>query len=509
MPKPQTQVPGRGGFFSLFDLPPTIFNADVLKRLADAMGAAVIPGDSSCDSGYVYLGQFITHDITKRGSPPANEFVPASELVQQRTPALDLDNVYGDGFGDAKIAVDERTGKMLLRRVVDSNGREGSEDDLPRTDDLKARIGDERDDENLLIAQLHVQFLKLHNLFVDRIREKEPELQAEELFNEARRNLTLCYQDVVLYDFLPAVLDREVRDQVIRSKKVTLWQPMRAEMARMPIEFAAAAFRFAHAMVRPSYAINDRASVGATELFAMTGAKGPDAKSFGGRSALPDTHIVDWRLFFTGLCSLEELPFPGNKALPIDPTMRLDMDQPGVPGARGPSTGKFSLAERDLSTGNFSMLPDAQTIVRHLRATYPAFASLKALTDEELNPAGLLLHLRSNGGKPGDDYYGLTQKSPLFYYVLCEAYARHRGDRLGPLGSLIVAETLRALIDLSSPSVLHKDDEVSPAIGIEATGEDIDGHRHFRMIDLLKAIGPQSRQGAATASNEQPLRRVA
>lgn len=501
MPKPQTQIAGRGGFFSLFDLPPTIFNAGVLKRLADAMGAAVIPGDSSCDSGYVYLGQFITHDITKRASPPANEFVPASELVQQRTPALDLDNVYGDGFGDAKIAVDVHTGKMLLGRVVDSKDRAGSEDDLPRTDDLKARIGDERDDENLLIAQLHVQFLKLHNLFVDRVREKMPELQPEELFNEARRNLTLCYQDVVLYDFLPVVLDREVWDQVIRSKKVTLWQPIRAEMARMPIEFAAAAFRFAHAMVRPSYAINDRVSIDANGLFAMTGAKG-----FGDRPGLPDTHIVDWRLFFADLCPPEELPVPPNKALPIDPTVGFEIDQQG---ARGVSTGKISLAGRDLSTGNFSMLPDAQTIVRHLQATYPAFGSLEALTDEELNPAGLLRHLRRDGGKPGDDYYGLTKKSPLFYYVLCEAYARHRGDRLGPLGSLIVAETLRALIALSSPSVLHKDDEVSPAIGVEATGEDIDGRRRFKMIDLLKAIGPQGRQGEATVSNLQPLRAVA
>jgi Animal haem peroxidase len=187
--KPQTVIPGRGGFFPMFDLPPTIFNADVLQRLGKAMGAVVIPGDSSCDSGYVYLGQFITHDITKRASLPANEFVPASELVQQRTPALDLDNVYGDGFRDVRIGVDTLTGKMLLGRVVDSSNRPGSEDDLPRNADLTPRIGDDRDDENLLIAQLHVQFLQLHNLFVDRIREKMPELQAEELFNEARRNL--------------------------------------------------------------------------------------------------------------------------------------------------------------------------------------------------------------------------------------------------------------------------------------------------------------------------------
>src|SRR5262245_11475156 len=78
-----------GGFFPLFDLPATIFDADVLHRLAQAMDSAGIIGASSCDSGYVYLGQFITHDITERGSLPAGKFVPASQLVQLRTPALD------------------------------------------------------------------------------------------------------------------------------------------------------------------------------------------------------------------------------------------------------------------------------------------------------------------------------------------------------------------------------------------------------------------------------------
>jgi hypothetical protein len=501
MPNPKTQKPGRGGFFSLFDLPPTIFNPDVLQSLARAMSAAEteFKGVGRCDSGYVYLGQFITHDITKRASMPANQFVPASELVQERTPALDLDNVYGDGFSDDKI-VDRSTGKMWLGKVVDANGQPGSEDDLPRTNS-KARIPDERDDENLLIAQLHVQFLKLHNLFVDRIREEKPSLKPEELFNEARRNLILCYQDVVLYDFLPTVLDREVSDRVIRNNKPTLWQPLRAEMARMPIEFAAAAFRFAHAMVRPTYAINDRRSADADTLFAMTGA----GTGFGDRRALPDTHIVDWRLFFSGLCQPEELPTDVNKAMPIAPSVGVKIDRSKLPAAMAPGAGQISLAALDLSTGNFSMLPDAQAIVRHLQATHPEL-NLERLTDEELNPTGLLLHLREQGGTPGDDHYGLTKKSPLFYYVICEAYARQRGHRLGPLGSLIVAETLRALTYLSSPSVLQTPNDVSRAIGIQPTGNEIDGRRRFKMTDLLEAIGPRGGPAAATALNLLQLR---
>ena len=108
MSKPPTAVPGRGGFFSLFDLPPTIFNAKVLQKLGKAMATAIINSDSLIDSGYVYFAQIISHDISRRAPPPSgHEFSPPGELQQLRTPELDLDNVYGDGFYDRNIAVDE------------------------------------------------------------------------------------------------------------------------------------------------------------------------------------------------------------------------------------------------------------------------------------------------------------------------------------------------------------------------------------------------------------------
>jgi hypothetical protein len=488
--KPQTAAPGRVGFFSLFDLPHTIFNTDVLKKLGDAMSRTGITGDSPIDSGYVYLGQFISHDISKRAPPPAgHEFMPAGELKQQRTPELDLDNVYGDGFYDRSIAVDETTGKMLLGRVVDSSNKPGSFDDLPRWPDVSARIGDDRDDENLLIAQLHLQFLKLHNLLVDRLPTQEPPRTPKQVFDEARRRLVLLYQDVVLYDFLPTVIDRDIWDQVVSRKKRRLWRPVRAEMARMPVEFAAAAFRFAHAMVRPTYAINDRRSLGLGELFAMTGA---GTNNFEARPGLPDSLVVDWRLFFSGLCPVDELPFPPNKALPIDPTVAV-LTQGG------------SLAELDLGTGNRSLMAAAQDIVAHIQRAHPKLG-LNALTRQQLNPIvrdskGAQVPLLSllGGNDKAADSYGFSRKSPLWYYILCEAYAKHRGDRLGPLGSQIVAETLHALVDLASSSVLHED-VAALETGIEPTGEAIDGRRHYRMIDLLKAVGPQSRKFEATVS---------
>jgi hypothetical protein len=326
-----------------------------------------------------------------------------------------------------------------------------------------------------------------------------PGLKPRQYFEQARRNLILCYQDVILYDYLPAILDEEVWQRVIRNKEVTLWPANRT--ASMPIEFAAAAFRFGHAMVRPSYAINRLTSADGDDLFRMTG---QTDKAFDGRRGLPDTHIVDWRMFFAGLSGAEEPPF-SNRAAFIDPTLGLRVDLPQRPGASGPGSSQELIAALDLRAGNFSMLPDAQTIVAHLKAKYPAL-DLEPLHEEQLNPKDLLHDLRADGGTPGEEYLGLTKQTPLFYYVLCEAHARKNGSgrRLGRLGSLIVAETLRALIERSSPSVLHKRDEVLANLGVQATGEEIDGRRRFKMIDLLKSIDPQGSTGVAPADNRQP-----
>ena len=164
-----------------------------------------------------------------------------------------------------------------------------------------------------------------------------------------------------------------------------------------------------------------------------------------------------------------------------------------VPAAAG------SLSELDLGTGNRSLLASAQDIVAHIKRIHPKLG-LKRLTRQELNPIVgnrkservPLLSLLSDNNKVADPYR-LSRKSPLWYYILCEAYARHKGQRLGPLGSQIVAETLHALIYLSSSSVMHED-LWALETGIEPTGEVINGRRHFKMIDLLKAVGPQIRK---------------
>ena len=123
-------------------------NITNLAALADTMSAVFDrPKDSKDDeeSGipalYTYLSQFIDHDIT---------FDPASSLQKQndpdalldfRTPAFDLDNVYGRGPDDQPYMYDGGN-TFLLGDPIEGGGDPGARD-LPRNnaDPRRALIG--------------------------------------------------------------------------------------------------------------------------------------------------------------------------------------------------------------------------------------------------------------------------------------------------------------------------------------------------------------------------------
>src|SRR5713226_1393565 len=111
-------------------------NVANLTKLGQAMSAGFDgPKDGKDDeeSGipalYTYLGQFIDHDIT---------FDPASSLQKQddqdaltdfRTPAFDLDNVYGRGPDDQPALYDGGNSFLLGDPI---SGGDANATDLPR-----------------------------------------------------------------------------------------------------------------------------------------------------------------------------------------------------------------------------------------------------------------------------------------------------------------------------------------------------------------------------------------
>ncbi|HXU60769.1 MAG TPA: hypothetical protein VN962_03650, partial [Polyangia bacterium] len=168
-------APG-GRFGRMFPaLPPAEFDAPMLKDLAVAMSAdpddetpedQIDPEENAgISAGYTYFGQFIDHDLS---------FDPASSLQQQndpdaledyRTPRFDLDCVYARGPDDQPYLY-ERDGSRTLM-LLGPPLREFSPS-LPRgpagADGVaRALIGDPRNDENVIVGQLHAAVIGFHN----------------------------------------------------------------------------------------------------------------------------------------------------------------------------------------------------------------------------------------------------------------------------------------------------------------------------------------------------------
>jgi hypothetical protein len=115
-------------FGRMFALPPAKAASDVLlQALATAMvvddsGAPITEaeiGDENptITAGYTYLGQFIDHDITFDPTPLHAAALDLGARRDFRSPALDLDSMYGRGPADQPYLYDGNCGsaQQLIR----------------------------------------------------------------------------------------------------------------------------------------------------------------------------------------------------------------------------------------------------------------------------------------------------------------------------------------------------------------------------------------------------------
>ena len=149
-------------------------------------------------TGRPVFGQFVAHDITADRSPLTHP-AELAEVRNARSPRANLEAVYADGPTGMPFLYDRDDPAKLLVGRNDA----GRPADLPRNPQGVALVGDPRNDVHLLMSQLHVAMLQLHNGLVDRLRGDG--VAEPELFAEARRAATWHYQWVLPEDFLPRV----------------------------------------------------------------------------------------------------------------------------------------------------------------------------------------------------------------------------------------------------------------------------------------------------------------
>ena len=208
--------PSVGAYQRLFpELPPLDCDDDALHALGRVGGVCdTVEGveaeaaDAEEAAGWPLLGQFVAHDITADRSPLTHHAELAG-IRNARSARANLECIYGDGPGGSPFLYDRDDPAKLLLGQDDA----GRPLDLPRNRQGVALIGDPRNDVHLVMNQLHVAMLHLHNGLVDRLRADG--VAEGDLLERARRAATWHYQWVLLRDFLPRVVGAELADELL------------------------------------------------------------------------------------------------------------------------------------------------------------------------------------------------------------------------------------------------------------------------------------------------------
>ena len=361
-------------------------------------------------AGYTIFAQLITNDLTFDPSSSSQQLDDPCKMRHFRAPRFALDGLYGSGprhhphfYDHNRPEPDGTMGFVLLGK-----GENVVEDDLPRNIQGLALIGDARHDDDILIAQLHLAFLRFHNQVLEALHAEG--LSGMAAFSEAQRIVRWHYQWVILHDFLPRLVGPERVEQVRVARPFYIWQ----DQPTVPLEFLAATFRISHNMMRSSYILSDvleeiRSYVGlepSIPIFTRMRQDQNPSADLRGRRRLPRFWTVQWNRF---------LPFerPGSASPALQMSRQFNTKLAFRLGAIPIQTGEtLSLPYQNLEHGWRHRLPSGQSVSRAMGV---------------------------------DPIYHPDGHDPLWFYILQEA-ALGGGEQLGIVGGSIVAEVLVGII---------------------------------------------------------------
>jgi len=415
-----------------------------------------------------------------------------------RTACFDLDCIYGHGPVDQPYLYQDDGRRLLVGRALSRAGVATSAHDHPR---LRGRaiLGDKRNDENVLVSQMHGVFVAFHN----KVATDHPRAS----FDELRRIVTLHYQWVILTDFLPKLVGTDVMATLLpgfgESGRLGRIEPKLTFASQLPkgtipLEFVDAAYRFGHSLIRPVYRLNTEMLGTAQEQAtnpALSGRRQIFAASYyaglNGFREFPAEWGIDWKLYFeidrkldyrkvsdgarrvqasykidtsltNPLAFLPEFSTAGD-------ALGLRRDQNGQPLAR---SGQISnLAYRNLSRGVQDQLPSGQAVARAL--------GLTPLENKELKVGKATLEGMTENHSIEEYGDSFKAGAPLWFYVLAEAQhlwtqkvlkmsKASDAERnavptyLGPVGGQLVAQSFIALLKNDPQSILYADTQWRP-----------------------------------------------
>ena len=495
-------------------------------------------------SGATFLGQFVDHDITFDTTLLSEQQSDPYATTNFRTPRYDLDAIYGRGpaldpefynpndrdkfafvetpysdfYGTLKVGtsfVGPKTWYVKSDVVYDvpRYGAPAADDDPPAG---TAKIADPRNDQTLIILQLHIAMQKFHNRLVDYMRAAG--IPRAAVFESARRLARWHYQWIVIHEFLPAIVGTTTANAVYKDTtkapiiNLKYYKPTNSTgRPFIPVEFAVAAYRFGHSITRPRYTVRDvfpptgttrLGSVSSVPLFddapLLTDPLALDDNRLNGHRELLPRLKIQWNKFFNA-------DFKKPTARPVrqfDASLANPLFK--MPANALPDTNTLGLlSQRNLRRSRKMGLPSGERLAKLMGVT--PLTPTQLYTDRSIKVTAPIASSNIVEVKGAEEVENPSLKAvftdpnwpgetPLWFYILKEAEhvgdvgaldingnrVDGRGRTLGPVGGRIVAEVLVGLLQKDVNSYLYLQPNWKPAAPIATTPG------KFTMADLLK-----------------------
>ncbi|MCA8928830.1 MAG: hypothetical protein KDC18_12235 [Alphaproteobacteria bacterium] len=469
-------------------------NAAMLKKLANVIGTNQVRSDNAADwannsipAGYTYLAQLVGHDLVNTALSSYELTGVERPIWNTRPASLGLETILAHGPSTARGAFgahprSEAEAGHAAACLRLEPAREGAEltgplRDLPRTkrqsgarDAVASLCVDPRNDTNAVLSQLTVAFSLFYNMIlaalarIDRQGQLKipPEFGTQPTaafqFDEAYRLTVVStlarhvvahvYRRIIRCDLMNRLLNRNVYN--FYSSEYDNFIDKSAHTGTVTYEFAHAAGRIGHAMVRPEYKFRHNQN----SIFTLE--ESLSRSPIRGHFHLPLTKnwLVDWGLFFPFTCPLSKEIKPAvNASAKIRPHATLVMSTKLSIETTKSAYQHYlnSLLGLDFMRGNVAELRSVASIADIIVQRGPSRITENSnlLRCEELRKRKIGDWLQAAPGGSlldTDEANCIASDPPLLFYILLEADIEAKGERLGTLGSVVVAETIfRAL----------------------------------------------------------------
>src|SRR5215467_8772675 len=182
------------------------------------------PDNPAMTAGSTFVGQFTDHDITFDQTSQLGVTADPLTSPNTRTPALDLDSVFGGGPALGPDLYVANPGRDRRPRAEDRQrrGARGRPAGPNGDGTFTALLGDPRNDENLVIAGLHCAHFLFYNKILAQLAELDlrhfPAARGADLtqpyaqFLAARHVTQWHYQWLLVNEHLPQIAGKHVVD---------------------------------------------------------------------------------------------------------------------------------------------------------------------------------------------------------------------------------------------------------------------------------------------------------